>query len=298
MVLRRVLGARGRAEEAKWNRKYEVQERLKEFMAPAYNDAVAPFVAAAIHSHNAPRVRVLVLAGGKGSFSSRLLPDVKRRLAENGVKTSIDVVETDITTVLRHATGKRVIADMQKLPFKDRAFDFVVSQAGINQLGPGGLPEGMAEVNRVLTPAGIFIHVQDTTPDLRSWCRPESIRAWQHESAAVIGLDKSNTNRFQELATEAYANVALALQAVARRQGMRSVAFQYKGEARVPMAPFKVSGRDLSDATGIHFTLGQLSYSFPEVPERMRQLSYDTTVSIASKSRPVKKILDLAEAQY
>ncbi len=118
-------------------------------MAPAYNEAIAPFLAGTIGFLKRPRVRVLVVGGGTGVFSRDLLPAVRRCLQRWGQNVQFSVVETDIESVVREApaSSHRVQANFHQLPFRDGSFDLIVGQSMIHQ---GEMQKSIPEIGRVM----------------------------------------------------------------------------------------------------------------------------------------------------
>jgi len=146
-------------ESKRWQTLYSTQEKLRSLFKEPYGQAIGSVIAGTIDfvkkndTQTGHKFNILVMGGGKGRFSRDTLPFVIKELRNAGSKVRLEVTETDIASVIKHApTRRKLQADMTALPFKDKAFDLVLSESSLNQPGPKQLGQVVGEIKRVLTP--------------------------------------------------------------------------------------------------------------------------------------------------
>lgn len=291
-----------RLQECRWTQIYGEQNRMREIIAPAYTKGVAPFVAGVIAAHNAPKTRVLVIGGGNGAFSRRLLPKVEQILERHGVSTQIDVIETDISGVVRHAPGKRVVADAHNLPFKNRSFDVVIGESMLHQAN--NVPRTTEEVSRVLSPLGFFIHVQDAIPDPRDYVsREQMIAAGIPPGASEIRLADINPRAYGAIVKAAHIGLLQKAHVSAKNNGMGFMAIGVQTAEVTPnRLTGEIAGIPLTGINHVRFAMNGASFNTDAtLPAGTILSEYQGMVSIASKRRPLglikQKINEMSDGQ-
>ncbi len=253
-------------------------------MAPAYNEAIAPFLAGTIGFLKRPRVRVLVVGGGTGVFSRDLLPAVRRCLQRWGQNVQFSVVETDIESVVREApaSSHRVQANFHQLPFRDGSFDLIVGQSMIHQ---GEMQKSIPEIGRVMATGGCFFHTQDSTP-VGSAHVGEWMRRTQNSPVKRLG-DQENAREWMEHNARIHSETSQAAVELAKRHGLSSIAFIAKGDAVVSKNHRigQMQGINLDTANHVFYYHGGISgRTDPSVPADKKKLDYAGTVIILAKT--------------
>ena len=262
----------------RWKRMYAEKNRFRRFMAPAYNEAVAPVIAGAINFLHKPTIRILVVAGGTGVFSRDLLPAIKKILSTHASPPKIEVVESDfIAGVVKAAPRehRRVVADMEKLPFKSGQFDLVIGQSMLHQ---GDMNRSIPEIGRVLTPDGYFMHVMDDAPMFKGL------------PPHLLGKGDALTPASKDIAKQAGAirTAAISLaHAIAARNGLSiaAVGVEYKGIFPASKTP-RLFNQDMSRYNHVSYLHGGISVGIdPKIPPGKRELQYQGVMNIMSRSR-------------
>jgi 2-polyprenyl-3-methyl-5-hydroxy-6-metoxy-1,4-benzoquinol methylase len=140
------------------------------------------------------RVELLDAGCGTGLFS--------RAAAQRGARvTSLDVGEGLLERVAEKCDSRRVVGDVQQLPFADEAFDVVLSTEVIEHVPRPELAVG--ELARVLRPGGTLVV---TTPNrawhwsirlanrlglrpyegLENWARWDELRRWSAQADIAV----------------------------------------------------------------------------------------------------------------
>lgn len=215
-------------------------------------DAVAPVIAGVIHFMRKPSVSVLVVGGGTGVFSKTLLVPVRGFLKRRGQPVDIKVVETDLEhAAVSKSGGDKAVADVLRLPFKKESFDLVVGQSMIHQGGRNLLGERLAEIKRVISPNGCFVHVQDVPPDFRDWARSNA--------PPVLNLGtRASSDAFSSALNEAHGNLLDDLRLRSRENGLTFGAAKVRGEAIVSKKHVlgEVGGQNFDRENFFHFHFG------------------------------------------
>lgn len=282
------------AEQRHWEQLYRGLLKVKEFIYPAYEAAIAPIISGTVHFQNRPTVKILVIGGGEGNFSKRLLPTIRRMLKERGSTTRIEVVESDLTRAIKKAQGTRVLADMTRLPFKEGSFDLVVGESVIHNMHPDTIGNAIKEIKRVLKNGGSFVHVQDHFPDPTVW-GDLSVRSHFQKGHPMVTKDQTNLAHFAPAALTAHKNLMEHLRRYARAEGMSQTTLEIRGSQSVSRkreVPI-FGGIDLSGENAFHYNKGLLSSKKDtSIPKDERQLHYTGLVTITTKG---KRVSDLVE---
>jgi SAM-dependent methyltransferase len=266
--------------QQRWERLYREKNVFRHAMAPAYNAAVAPLLSTIIRHLNKPSIRILVIGGGEGVFSRDLLPAVREKLARTGMPISIRVVETDLTHAVRQApnSAHRVQADFHRLPFANASFDLIVGQSMMHQ---GNFLNGLAETKRMLSPDGVFFHVQDDIPLQASAGEHEQsmMRATlqKHLLAATSHIRLLRTFRTQAQAA-GFSNAVLAVKSAVLVDKNHSVG--------------KIAGLDLDQGNTVRYENGGISRrDMTDVPAGKKRLVYGGTVTLSSP-KPLRPLVE------
>jgi SAM-dependent methyltransferase len=283
----------------RWEKLYGEQENLRRIFSEPYTRALAPFLAGAIdyHARLQGKLRILVVGGGKGRFSRELLPKVRELLEKKGRKVELDVVETDLASVIRQApAAKRAQAEVKRLPFKSETFDLVVGEAMIHQGGPAGVPRSISEIKRVLAKDGSFIHVADITPDPREWTGPGVAAAvgFGKETPALRAGGGGHGRQLMDMSAQAHANLAKLLHLTARAHGLSFAALTAQEEALVPAGPRseRLHGIKVGRFNTLRFSHGGIqTANEPGVPPGQRKIGYEGVVTVATKLARVSDLV-------
>jgi ubiquinone/menaquinone biosynthesis C-methylase UbiE len=106
--------------------------------------------------------RMLDIASGNGAVVRFALRSAERRRGASDLDiTGLDSSPAALAELRRRHTAIRcVVADATRTPFRDRAFDIVTSQFGLEYAGPGAI----AEAARLVAPGGLLaavLHLRD-----------------------------------------------------------------------------------------------------------------------------------------
>lgn len=283
---------------ARWQRLYSAGVATKELFNPAYLDAVAFCFAAAILAVEKDTVGLLVIGGGDGHFSRKVLPAVREIVEAHNPTLALRVLETDVSDVIRKAPGESRVVDAHKLHehFAPATFDIVVGEAMMHQDGPAKLPVLLDEVARVLTPEGIFVHVQDTIPDPRDWVADPDLRELYAREVPLMETGKHGSQaQLLQMAESAHKGLIVRLQQVVEQAKYRLMVIRAEGEAKVDAQSVAWTPTALRPGdNGLSYFLGTFGHGQkPGVPEGTMELHYTGLVSFV---RPHRQLASLNAA--
>ncbi len=245
--------------DLKWSSKYGDVQRMKLRFLPAYLDAFAPLVAGAIDFHTTQtgkdKVRLLVLGGGNGIFSRKVLPHVRRHLREIGNSSEIEVVESDVSPAIKAAlkagapnAPKAVVrADMARLPFGDETFDIIVSESSLYAAKRDRMNKAIGQIKRVLAPSGLLVHIQDGWPG-----------GWNNSDITAEELDGCSRKQLEGIKREANDNLTDAIERHAEEHGLSTRTDKLIGMARVRSLPHMNPQAREAGANTAHWAYGTL----------------------------------------
>lgn len=268
----------------RWKRLYTEKNRFRKMIAPAYNGAVAPVIAGTIRFLRKPVIRILVVAGGTGVFSRDLLPAIKKITATYPSPPRIEVVESDlIANVVKAAPRehRRVVADVEKLPFKSGLFDLVIGQSMIHQ---ADMNKSIPEIGRVLAPNGYFMHVMDDAPMFKGL--PQSLMGG---AGALTPGSRDIAQRGDAIRSAAIAHA----HAIAAKNGfsIAAVAVEYKDIFPASKIS-RLFGHDISKSNSVAYVNGNIRVSAnSKIPAGSRLLEYAGIMNIMSRS-PTRPLLE------
>ncbi len=153
-----------------WQESYGELDALRQRYAKPYGKAVAPVVTAIINDQTPAKrsrrktCKILTVGGGKGSFSRILLPEIREALERIGNRTKVEVVETDLASVVAQAQGAKARASFEDLPFKKGSFDIVLAESSLQDKGRKEFTHRLGEIARVLNPHGSLVNIADHVP--------------------------------------------------------------------------------------------------------------------------------------
>lgn len=282
----------------RWERLYAQGVALKEAMNPAYIDAVASTFAAAILACGKDQVKLLVVGGGDGHFSRKVLPAVMNLVNAVNSSVGVEVLETDLTEAILRAPGKTAVVDVKELDrhFAAGSFDVVVGEAMLHQGGRKGIGKTMQQIAHVLSNTGTFVHVQDTVPDPTDWIAPERLRELGVRGAPMmqVGSDGARQN-LMAMADEAHSGLANAMHSEAKSL---KGAFMLMGAEGTGMTDINAFPPNLVPAgyTALHYSHGGMGGEHdPEVPSGKYRLTYRAMVSCFRPHVQLKSLLAAIE---
>ncbi|GEM_PF-3046399 len=281
-----------------WHEHNAESEVFRDFYRPAYHDAFAPVVASSIDFQSRVLgkrvVKVLVVGGGKGVFSEKVLPASLELF--NSTPPKIEVVETDTSEVLSQApkTAVRVRADARALPFQDGSFDLVFGESMIHHQGPQGVMDIVKEVGRVLKPDGMFFHVQDVGPN-DDWLKLRESTLTKSGSLNVIGAKR-------QLLDAVDRRVIRAIGEAAAKNKMSFLSRLISGEEHLDLQEiakkYGVSKGKVTSNDFVFLTGRASSYFDSSLPKGLARLRYSGHLAIASKCGKLKKFIGYAHKHF
>ena len=150
-----------------WHSTWGRQHKYRSAFMPAYLNGFAPIVAAAVHSLEKPKVRILTVGGGVGTFTTHLLPRVRELLKHFSNPPEIELLETDLYPVIEKVGGRSGV-DVHNLPFAAGSFDVVVGESMLHAGEINRLHHRLGELKKVLGDKGLLVYLQDAVPDVRA----------------------------------------------------------------------------------------------------------------------------------
>jgi len=271
--------------DKKWERLYQNLANTRAKLRPAYNKGVASTIAGVIDYFQYPQVKILVVGGGKGTFSRDLLPAVKMELKKLGREPRFQVIESDPLGVIRDAPGKRLRAKAEFLPFRAGEFDLVIGESMIHQTD---MSVSIPEIKRVLNANGSFIHVADNVP-IRGTVHPDL----GDKPVTPIKSD-SGLERIMPRVVDSHKRQLEKIRTQCHESGLSSAAIQFEGEV-LTSAKRKMGvlgGVNLNKSNFIHSNMGVLQPRVvSDVPRGKRKLVYSGFITIASKYSRITSIV-------
>lgn len=282
------------SEEAKrWEKLFSPREKIIQFHEAPYLSAVVPLFAGAIRYLEKEPTRILVVGGGRGHFSERVLPAVRRMLQANGRNPDIGVLETDMTDEIKKAPAPSQVVNVLELSrhFPLGSFDVVVGESMIHQMHPN-IFKALLQIRHVMTSDGIFIHVQDTVPDYWQWLSPETRKRFGiHETKAVYHIE--DFQRLPELSNEAHGNLCRALLEGAQDAEMYMTGVTVKHQSVLDarnLGPHPTM--DLGDRNYVTYKMGNVFGGRAQgLPPGKKIVEYEGLATIYSK-KPVQGLFE------
>ncbi len=300
-----------------WNYKYTPLEAIRKRMGRAYEEAITPFFAGAVHFTQKPFVRILIVGGGKGHFSRDMLPAIKRELAEKARKSGthpqkMEVFETDLVPeAVARAPGnnskpnrlvRKLAADIHAIPFSDGRFDLVFGESIIHQGGNNNLEARIKEIKRVMNDKGIFIHIQDNVPFTEESVTPDQAKKAGFTLQAINkGMTPEQNKSLIELADSAHNILIQKTHAAAKANNLSFALGKVQGEVMEPSSrPFKLpNGNSFTEFNSIQHNYGIF---IPEndsgISNKERRLKYSGFVKIITKLPSVRGFLNHLEKEF
>ena len=267
-----------KAWESKWGKLTEFREKV----APAYLKAALPVLLNNVSFVEKRglleqgKLMILVVGGGKGFFSRRVLPGLRRSF---GDRLKIQVTESDLYPVVQHApkSSHRLMARFEEMPFINNSFDMIVGQSVAHQ--PGFL-ENLHELKRVLSKTGVIVHFQDDIPVGTEF-------HLKFDALAKVGM--LNPKTLRSLHSEYARRIAEA----ANRAGMGADAEEIYGEEFIDArGNFKEhAGKDLDKRNHIAYHFGsRVGFHEPGVSKGKKKITYKgIAVMMGPIIEPAKK---------
>ena len=282
----------------RWERLYSEGVAIKEAMNPAYIDAVAATFAAAILATGKDQVKLLVIGGGDGHFSRKVLPAVLNIVTATNSAIEVDVLETDLTEAISRAPGKNAVVDVKELDahFAPGSFDVVVGEAMLHQGGRKGIGKTMQQIAGVLSKTGTFVHVQDTVPDPTDWISAERLRELGVTGAPMMRPETQGESRaLVDMAAEAHSGLANAIHREAKACKGAFMLMGAEGTGFTDVSAFPLNFA-LPQYNSLHYSQGGMGGSHdPEVPEGKLKLTYRAMVSFFRPHIELKTLLTALE---
>jgi len=205
-------------------------------------------------SDNISRLEETIFLLGKKSRGQGVVLDVGcgtgflMKIAKRyfGEVYGVDITEGMIKRIPKSKSLLPVLADSEKLPFKDASFDACISYSFLHhlrQIGPS-----LREIHRVLKPGGVYFNDQDFNRDYfelsesiadgteRNRLQLKTRKMEQKNTSVKYAIPLATTQlaEFQEMKKGGFK--AKELEAIVRRAGFRKVMVRprwFIGEARV-----------------------------------------------------------------
>lgn len=266
--------------DVRWHRLYAEKNRLRERMKPAYNHAVSPLLTGIIDSFHKPVIRILVIGGGSGVFTRDLLPAVRKQLDQLGRHPKLEILETDIHTIIGQTPpeSRRAIMNVESLGLRSGTFDLVVGQSMIHQ---ARMQHTLGEVKRVLSPTGCFVHIQDDAPLSRA-------KLGTGESTVIHSKVPGDMAEIRKKMASANGEILEEAVRWARAHQLNNAILHLHGRATVDkgysFGTFR--GFDLDQANAITYVMGEIyAQKDPRVSEGKKILYYAGIGLVLSKSK-------------
>lgn len=186
--------------------------------------------------------KVLELGSGTGEFTQVLLETNKQIVASDLSTESVNYLKARYT---KYKNLRVEIADIEKLPFHDNEFDFVVS-AGV--LGFGSWESVHKEILRVLKPGGLYIAVDSLNDNPiyiinRFWRVLSGSRTWSvAKNIPDTGKIEMLSSKFEKSCVRYFGSLSwalLLLRRFVREDYLRKVSDKFDETFSIRKSAFK-----------------------------------------------------------